>query len=30
MERDWQEQLKVISTAEFNGDLGTVRNVRNF
>jgi hypothetical protein len=27
---DWQEQLKVISTAEFDGDLVTVRNVRNF
>ncbi len=30
MEGDWQEQLKVISTAEFNGDLVTVKNVRNF
>lgn len=27
---DWQEHLKVSSTAEFNGDLVTVRNVRNF
>ncbi len=27
---DWQEQLAVGSTAEFNGDLVTVRNVRNF
>ncbi len=27
---DWQEQLKVASTAEFNGDMVTVRNVRNF
>lgn len=27
---DWQEQLKVISTAEFNSDLVTVKNVRNF
>jgi len=27
---DWQEQLKIISTAEFNGDLVTVKNVRNF
>jgi hypothetical protein len=30
IEGDWQEQLKTISTAEFNGDLVTVRNVRNF
>ncbi len=30
MEGDWQEQLKVISTAEFNGDWVTVKNVRNF
>lgn len=29
-EGDWQEQLAVLSTAEFNGDLVTVRNVRNF
>lgn len=27
---DWQEQLAIISTAEFNGDLVTVKNVRNF
>ena len=27
---DWQEQLAVISTAEFNGDFVTVKNVRNF
>lgn len=27
---DWQEQLAIPSTAEFNGDLVTVRNVRNF
>ncbi len=27
---DWQEQLAVIPTAEFNGDYVTVRNVRNF
>lgn len=26
----WQEQLAVISTAEFNGDLVTIKNVRNF
>jgi len=30
MEGDWQEQLRVISTAEFNGDSVTVKNVRNF
>ncbi len=30
IEGDWQEQLKVISTAEFNGGLVTVKNVRNF
>ncbi len=30
LEKDWQEQLKIISTAEFNGDLVTVKNVRNF
>jgi len=30
MEGDWQEQLKIISTAEFNGDWVTVKNVRNF
>lgn len=27
---DWQEQLAIASTAEFNGDLVTIRNVRNF
>ncbi len=27
---DWQEQLAVLSTAEFNGDMVTVKNVRNF
>lgn len=27
---DWQEQLKIASTAEFNGNLVTVKNVRNF
>jgi hypothetical protein len=27
---DWQEQLAISSTAEFNGDLVTVKNVRNF
>jgi len=30
LQGDWQEQLAVISTAEFQGDLVTVRNVRNF
>lgn len=30
VEADWQEQLKVISTAEFDGDVVTVKNVRNF
>lgn len=30
MQGDWQEQLAVISTAEFKGDLVTVKNVRNF
>lgn len=29
-EGDWQEQLSTPSTAEFNGDLVTVKNVRNF
>lgn len=29
-EGDWQKPLAVQSTAEFNGDLVTVRNVRNF
>lgn len=27
---DWQTQLKIPSTAEFNGNLVTVKNVRNF
>ena len=27
---DWQEHLAIPSTAEFNGDLVTVKNVRNF
>lgn len=27
---DWQEHLAILSTAEFNGDLVTVKNVRNF
>lgn len=27
---DWQEHLKVASTAEFNGESVTVKNVRNF
>lgn len=27
---DWQEHLSTPSTAEFNGDTVTVRNVRNF
>jgi len=30
LEGDWQEQLATISTAEFNGNLVTVKNVRNF
>lgn len=30
MQGDWQEQLSVISTAEFSGDVVTVKNVRNF
>ncbi len=29
-EGDWQEQLAILSTAEFNGDFVTVKNVRNF
>lgn len=28
--KDWQEQLAVLSTAEFDGDMVTVKNVRNF
>jgi len=27
---DWQNQLATISTAEFNGDMVTVKNVRNY
>jgi hypothetical protein len=27
---DWQEHLKVASTAEFSGNLVTVKNIRNF
>ena len=27
---DWQPELAVLSTAEFNGDSVTVKNVRNF
>lgn len=27
---DWKDTLKVLSTADFNGDLVTVKNVRNF
>ncbi len=30
LQGDWQEQLAVASTAEFNGDFVTVKNVRNF
>lgn len=30
MTGDWQSQLAVLSTAEFDGDLVTVKNVRNF
>ena len=29
-EGNWKEQLKVLSTAEFKGDLVTVKNIRNF
>lgn len=29
-EADWQTQMAVPSIAEFNGDLVTIRNVRNF
>ncbi len=29
-EGNWKDTLKVLSTAEFNGDLVTVKNVRNF
>jgi hypothetical protein len=27
---DWQEQLAIASKAEFNGDMVTVKNMRNF
>ena len=27
---DWQEQLTTIATAQFDGDMVTVKNVRNF
>ncbi|MEI6587615.1 MAG: DUF4105 domain-containing protein [Candidatus Moraniibacteriota bacterium] len=30
LQGDWQSQLAVISTAKFNGDSVTVKNVRNF
>jgi len=30
LQGDWQEQLATVSTAEFNGDTVTVKNVRNF
>lgn len=30
LEGDWQEHLATASTAEFNGDFVTVRNVRNY
>lgn len=30
LDGDWQDQMAVVSTAEFNGDLVTVKNVRNF
>lgn len=30
LQGDWQEQLAIISTAEFNGDFVTIKNVRNF
>ncbi len=29
-EGDWKEPLKLLSTAEFNGNLVTVKNIRNF
>lgn len=29
-EGNWKDQLRVLSTAEFKGDLVTVKNVRNF
>jgi len=27
---DWKDTLKILSTAEFNGDIVTVKNIRNF
>jgi len=30
LQGDWQDQFAVISSAEFNGNLVTIRNVRNF
>ncbi len=27
---DWKDTLKILSTAEFNGDAVTVKNIRNF
>lgn len=30
MTGDWQSQLAVLSTAEFDGNLVTVKNIRNF
>jgi hypothetical protein len=30
IDADWQEQLAIASIAEFDGDLVTVKNVRNF
>lgn len=29
-DKDWQEQNKVLPTAEFNGDIVTIKNIRNF
>lgn len=30
LQGDWQQQLAIISSAEFDGDFVTVKNVRNF
>lgn len=30
LDRDWKEEVKILATAEFDGDLVTVRNMRNF
>jgi hypothetical protein len=30
LQGNWQKQLAITSTADFNGDLVTVKNVRNF